>query len=367
MFIFSLFTITSLIFSCIFKILVFDLQKHGRKSIFSNVNNFKLPVKVLIKKDVLPRKDFAKVQNLVNNYFNKKRNYTVALSSDDETKRYVKVNDDMFTNDSIPEMYVRPKNENVDKKVMHLLDNLEQEVNHINFDQNEKEILDSKLRKIYGRISNEPKDLISARKLEDNTYKSKVNEERENFLKYENRVNEHLMNVQREPQIYLRDTKNNRALNFDDTMNYQNRLVDKDRDYEDNLGTLKKRLEKPITDNVYDINSNLKFNRLLDRNTRTMNAIVEYRHDNTMRDLTNYRNDEEINRRNIRKNDLPDERYVSKNYEDPRQKNYYPVSHMHSDGQLNYKRRKYYQEKLDYLERKLQKVRNHRRHNKVSK
>ncbi|KPJ07308.1 hypothetical protein RR48_03288 [Papilio machaon] len=333
------------------------IKHNARKSIFSNVNNFKLPVKVLIKKDVLPRKDFAKVQNLVNKYLNKKRNFTSAQPSEEEDKTRIKINEDIFSNDSVSKIYAKSTNVNADKKVMHLLDNLEQEVNHINFDQNEKEILDSKLRKIYGRISNEPKNLISARKLEDNAYKSKNNEERENFLKYENRVNEHLMNVESEPQIYLRDTKNGRALNFDDT-NYQNRLVEKERDYEDNLGTLKKRLEKPINDNVYDINANLNFNRLLDRNTRTMNAIVEYSHghDNTERDLMNYRNDEKINRRNIRKNDLPDERYVSKNYEDPRQKNYYPVSHMLSDGQLNYKRRKYYQDKLDYLERKLQKT-----------
>ncbi|XP_045539860.1 putative uncharacterized protein DDB_G0282133 [Papilio machaon] len=340
------------------------IKHNARKSIFSNVNNFKLPVKVLIKKDVLPRKDFAKVQNLVNKYLNKKRNFTSAQPSEEDKTR-IKINEDIFSNDSVSKIYAKSTNVNADKKVMHLLDNLEQEVDHINFDQNEKEILDSKLRKIYGRISNEPKNLISARKLEDNAYKSKNNEERENFIKYENRVNEHLMNVESEPQIYLRDTKNGRTLNFDDR-NYQNRLVEKERDYEDNLGTLKKRLEKPINDNVYDINANLNFNRLLDRNTRTMNALVEYSHgqDNTDRDLMNYRNDEKINRRNIRKNDLPDERYVSKNYEDPRQKNYYPVSRMLSDGQLNYKRRKYYQDKLDYLERKLQKVRNHRRHNK---
>ncbi|XP_068625388.1 uncharacterized protein [Battus philenor] len=276
-----------------------NAKQSSKQSLFSKANKFKLP-KMPIKKDVLPRKDFTKVQSLVNSYLNK-RKYSKNMSQRDDLDNdshalHTKISKNISGN--YINQTIEPTNEDADKKVMHLLDNLEQEVKHITLDETEKEIVDNKLRKIYGRISNEPRDSISSRKSNGNSYKSKFNDaDIEDFLKYENRVNEHLMNDRRRnPSSFLRETLNRRSYKDDNSLNIQKRLVEKETDYDQNLGALRKRSEKPINENEYS-NVELKFNNRL--NTRNMNALVEYDHtrENRLRDLTNYNMNEDLNRR----------------------------------------------------------------------
>ncbi|CAK1594324.1 unnamed protein product [Parnassius mnemosyne] len=372
----------------------------SRKSLFSKVQKFELPIKTQIKKDVLPRKDFSKVQNLVKTYMNTKRNSDNILLHNDlkinnrvnniqslnlndmkarlntaGTEKLIprnyqifknKLHDDIVVdNNSISNLYGKTSNEDTDKKLMYLLNNLEQEVNHINLNQTEKEILDDKLRKIYGRISNKPKDFISSRKLND------ANQvEKSDFLRFENTVHEHLLNERRNNDKnrigdnFKEDISNRRLTTDNNNLDVHERLLLKERNSNEDFGSLKTRLEKPINENDHNINADLKYiNRILSRNR---NALVEYddRYRKKLRALVNNDNfDQNLNRRDSRVPDLRDEKYAYKNYNEIRHKNYYP-NHLDSEGQIGHDRRKYYQEKINYLERKLQKARSHRRHNK---
>ncbi|CAG4964283.1 unnamed protein product [Parnassius apollo] len=374
-------------------------NKNARKSLFSKVHKFELPIKTQIKKDVQPRKDFSKVQKLVKTYLSTKRNSDKTLSNNEQkinrrvniqslnlsdlkakvntadaekpiSQRYQIFKDNLhddivIDNNSISNLYLKTSNEDTDKKLMYLLDNLEQEVNHINLNQTEKEILDDKLRKIYGRISNKPKDFISSKKFKD------ANEvEKSDFLKFENTVNEHLLNERRNNakkhvgDIFKGDISKRRLITDSNHLDVHKRLLIKERNSNEDFGPLKKRLEKPINENDYNIYSDLKYiNRILSRNR---NALVEYddRYSKKLRDLISNGNfDENLNRRDSRMPDLRDEKYAYKNYNEIRQKNYYP-NHLDSESQMSYDRRKYYQEKINYLEQKLQKARSRRRHNK---
>ncbi|KAJ8709555.1 hypothetical protein PYW08_009559 [Mythimna loreyi] len=166
------------------------LKRHGvtkKASIFTRVAQFKLPKRrmasppKMIKKDVAPRKDFSNLNKVVNEYLKRRPGYKIIDSNHEQhnsketttsgkvEKTQTEVVFDTGLNNAEETVInfnqhlsqkniskyldknVNSKDDN-DRKLLSLLDKLEQEVKHIALDGNEKDLFDAKIRKIYGSI-----------------------------------------------------------------------------------------------------------------------------------------------------------------------------------------------------------------------
>ncbi|CAH0597890.1 unnamed protein product [Chrysodeixis includens] len=85
-----------------------------------------------------------------------------------------------------------------DNKLMSLLDTLEQEVKHIELDGTEKELFDAKIRKIYGSVVGKPAELLSPKQSKLNELEISDNDfgESKNYVKHEsNHINDDERNL----------------------------------------------------------------------------------------------------------------------------------------------------------------------------
>ncbi|XP_050357446.1 uncharacterized protein LOC126778105 isoform X2 [Nymphalis io] len=164
-------------------------NRRSKQSVFLKAPIFDLNVrksnpmthqKLVNKKDVAPRKDFTEVQQLVSEYLDKKR-YRNTFDADKESDGYIShepltfhsynnpntfKNQNVFRNSYNDEQKYNNNNFNLnknlnlyddvkvvnvdgDRKIMALLDSLEQKIKEIELDTNEKEVFDEKIRKIY--------------------------------------------------------------------------------------------------------------------------------------------------------------------------------------------------------------------------
>ncbi|CAH0721060.1 unnamed protein product, partial [Brenthis ino] len=124
---------------------IFELPMRRTKNILNQ--NTKKCKKGAYKKDVAPRKDFTEVKKLVSKYLENKR---VSFDVERVTKNDINAvyNYSNSTNSTITEVH----NSHTDTKLMKLLDKLELEVRNTDFNKNNKELFDSKIRKIYGSL-----------------------------------------------------------------------------------------------------------------------------------------------------------------------------------------------------------------------
>ncbi|XP_072932425.1 uncharacterized protein [Epargyreus clarus] len=328
-------------------------QKYEAKgSIFSKVTKFKLPRKIFnsrritakeIKKDVIPRRDFSNVQNALRTYLNKKRSRieNVLKSSYEYTSKQPPKAEEKFEHVKVvsknkvisPYRYSKQisrdadlnitkelkdigvnSNEEADKKLMKLLDNLEKEVKHIELDPADKEIFDAKIRKIYGTVLGKSENLEhkTMHLMTENKIRNK--ELNDNLINYENAADSEFIDKKRlqETEVYNKKPAERGQKSMIQDNNYRN-----------------------VLHSIYN-------NEFLDEDY--VNDGLTYRNGNRVSKVTNDRNS-----------------YKFSDTEGHRNKNF-ELNGMTEDH-LSYERRKYYQDKLDNLARKFQSVRNNQRRN----
>ncbi|XP_047539553.1 uncharacterized protein LOC125072961 [Vanessa atalanta] len=160
---------------------VFDrydaLKRKSKQSVFSKAPTFELAIRKtnpithqklinnMNKKDVAPRKDFTEVQKLVSKYLDMKRDSNTFV--DTESGRYISHDPINFSSYNNPLAFknqnsdfnltnnlnlfddAKSVNVDADRKLMSLLDSLEHEIKEIELNTNEREMFDEKIRKIY--------------------------------------------------------------------------------------------------------------------------------------------------------------------------------------------------------------------------
>ncbi|XP_046973126.1 uncharacterized protein LOC124539812 [Vanessa cardui] len=165
-------------------------HRKSKQSVFSKSPTFELTIrktnpithqKLINKKDVTPRKDFTKVQNLVSKYLDMKRDSNKFVET--ESGRYVShdpvtfnsynnayafKNQNVIRNINAEQRYIKSDfnltsnlnsydvtksvNMDTDRKLMTLLDSLEHEIKMIELNSNEREMFDEKIRRIYDTL-----------------------------------------------------------------------------------------------------------------------------------------------------------------------------------------------------------------------
>ncbi|XP_045506583.1 uncharacterized protein LOC123702822 isoform X2 [Colias croceus] len=179
-------------------------KKHrSGQSIFSRTAIFELPNRKLItkttktpqliRKDVVPRKDFTNVRKLVTTYLNRRRangkdllskslNKEIKhLFNDSSLEEHEKATESIlkttisiinfnqykkdktydYSNVSINSAFKVNHDNGEDKNVLNLINDLKTEVKHIHFDKKEKEIFDAKLRQLYDTLAINAEDKLN--------------------------------------------------------------------------------------------------------------------------------------------------------------------------------------------------------------
>lgn len=367
-----------------------------KQSIFSRPAKFVLPtnnrnwhssssyksasrILTTIKKDVPPRKDFSNAQKLVNNYLEKNKNL-----GQFRTKSQFGIHKDNYEEIGLPHHelhsnlheevtetmlhtaedkvinyneYSRNKNstsvtvgrdiEDSDRRLMDLLNNLEKEVRTIELHGSEKKIVDAKIREIYGKVVGKPDNLIESRQ--------------------RNLNKDYLYDSSKETKI---NSHNNRRM-FDN--NYKNEVHD--RNSKDNLNEM-----RDLNDDPYDKYSGFEYNRRpLSRNQNTIRGDERRNYYNGARyynrpkmlssyeDLTPYgKYNDDIKIRNTYKNDLEGGLNRNSLNQVPKRNIKNQRTWDNHDDPLSTERRRYYQNKLENLERRLQNTRSYKRRTDVS-
>ncbi|XP_073963146.1 uncharacterized protein isoform X2 [Choristoneura fumiferana] len=331
-----------------------------KESIFTRATKFQLPAQNsdrraistnnsqrwkpnAIKKDVTPRKDFSKVQGLMSAYLNKKfgDNAIKPVSFIVTTAKYEKHVENLlasvvprhqkfgiqnFNGTSLFKKFdIKNSNEETDTKLLSLLDNLEQEVRHIDLKKNVKEMFDAKIRQIYGNVLGDP-DLLN------NTPMEVVDEL---LAKIERKTNSPLYGEgdHRNIDTPIRNFESGRPLKRS-----QNSIV---------------QYEKPNYEHYRSKYS------IFNKNDRDTSYGMDPGKDETQRDVKTDNSFKE----NSYYNNYANGQDKYKNLERMKTRNYYLND---EEDPLGTDRRKFYQEKLDKLERRLQNVRGgYRRQNEI--
>lgn len=231
-----------------------------------------------------------------------------------------------FNNTSLFKKFdIKNSNEETDSKLLSLLDNLEQEVRHIDLKKNVKEMFDAKIRKIYGNVLGDP-DVLSNPPMEV--------------------VDELLAKIERKSNSPTYDENDHRNIDTP-TQNFeagrplkrsQNSIVQYEKPNYDHYRSKYSIFNKNERDAPYGMDPNKDE---IQREVKTDNSFKENRYyNNYANGQDKYKNMERMKTRNYYLNDE----------EDP----------------LGTDRRKFYQEKIDKLERRLQNVRGgYRRQNDI--
>lgn len=370
------------------------------------VAKFELPRKneITVKPDVQPRKDFTDAKNLVQNYLDLRKivetRKDISKNSIDFTKLLKNSKRNKFT-EATTEMYlnsveekvlnynyyinnkepksIKPMNdifgglpsdtkskENSNDNIMNLLDKLEQEVKHIELDKNKKELLDAKIRKIYGSIVGRPG--LPPKMNEESDHTDLEFSDHDKIVSDRNRFSDIEDNDLAKKEQY-------QIINGFESVNYRNDITGDQDKQPDSLNEI-----RPVS--------------------RSQNALIDQFNENHHRDVRNYKNtkdyDNEIKRPYIDNQSIKkrtylhhsetdiDERKIKTTNDDretlrtrhiysdteakKRIKDAEKRKHIHNDHEgdpLSTDRRKYYQAKLDTLERKLLSTRR-LHHNDVS-
>ncbi|XP_026734799.1 uncharacterized protein LOC113498838 isoform X2 [Trichoplusia ni] len=329
-------------------------------------------------------------------------------------KRYLKRGNNSDDTD------VEAKEDN-DNKLMSLLDTLEQEVKHIELDGNEKELFDAKIRKIYGTVVGKPVELLSPKQSKLNELELPDNDfgESKTYVKHEsNHISDDERNMDDDKKIikHIESKKPNRIKAFDFLeRKHKDKIPDAllDSKYNDNIdhklfNEIDRKYNEHIEHKLYSDSdrrySDLehKFMEDLDRklnedrkyksgDRKFYNDHSEenrkYSHIPASRNQVKYENKEyrnykhnsfssveDVKHRNFDKyerekfgrgdrtfyrKDLDRKHRRGTEVKRSRSKNYY----VHNDANdvLSVERRKYYQDKLENLERRLQHTRSFRR------
>ncbi|XP_059050496.1 uncharacterized protein LOC131845448 [Achroia grisella] len=362
-----------------------------KSSIFSRTTIFELPrlkeepqlkVSKDFKKDVAPRKDFTKVRNLVKIYM-KDRKHKTEINHDgsvanEQNIRHSKpdfhepilripVTTISFMNtaeekvmhdyqykiknatsgDSTDQFNMISSNEDSDKKLITLLDKLEQEVKHVQWHGEKKDMFDAKIRKIYDNIIRNPINLMSkddvflelgtlGNQTSNNLFHSNVSHDRETMLEHniDNDINKNFEEINsRYLKTNLKTYKTLNEVNHNmrpitSTLNHISLPLHKKIDVE--YENLRKGYD-------YDITKQQPFADIPRDNHQSYNGVEEVNR-NKYKDIYATRN---IYNRNIAKQFYDHE--ISRNQ-----------NHKEYDDLLGPERIQYYQDKLDNLERKLQ-------------
>lgn len=350
---------------------------------FSNVAPFELPKKEenIIKPDVKPRKDFSNVKNLVQDYLNFKKDYNVSrktfhhpfenhrenLNLKTTTERFLNSAEDKVMNynyylNNTSQSINKPKGlsefERSNDKLMNLLDKLEQEVKHIDMDKYKKEIFDAKIRKIYGTVVGEV-GLINYKSDHESDF---TVGEMTDFDKYESEHNRR-SDAESKSHINIPHLKSD----FEDIEKNVENIHEK-YDYENEV--------RPISRSLNPLYMS-KPSQLIQRNIKKSKEGYEsdikhpysdfeeiraklhkgvYSSDNDIKSDHIYSDKENLRTRKVY-SDTEDNK-ISK-YPDKRK-------FRDDDDPLNLDRRRYYQSKLDNLEKKLHNTRSFKHHKDVS-
>ncbi|KAM3957970.1 uncharacterized protein ACR2FA_008010 [Aphomia sociella] len=372
-----------------------------KSSIFLRTNIFESPVikkkksmEILrdIKKDVAPRKDFSKVKNLLKIYMKDKQN-KVRVTSAQKTRlipeknnesiltqattesflntaeekvinydHYLKENfHSNISNEAPPpkELNIKNSQEDGDKKLMNLLDKLEQEIKHIELHGDKKEMFDAKIRKIYYTVVRKPIDLISNHLniLESVTVSTPDYEAADHILKHEISYDKEIIKNNKDNKMY-KDVEENETR----VVNSKLKIHDHLNKVENNLRPISRTLSRN------SLISNHNQDNRDHRNLRKENGYdIPSKHSEDIRRDNQIHNDiEEINRH--RYNDKDGIRSVYSKF-DKNTNHLYKDENLQNgdnnviDDVLGPERRQYYQDKLDNLARKLQHTRNYRHRN----
>lgn len=358
---------------------------------------FELPKKNehVLKHDVTPRKDFTKAKSLAKDYMDSRRHLITAKKEKPKTAvGFLKSLTEHVTTkvphlNSAEEKVIsfnyylkkadsknaKPNKNNIlsdneleysskekpNDKLMTLLDKLEQEVKHIELDKNKKEVLDAKIRKIYGTLVG---------KTELSTYKPNIVELPDSELvsdheKYEpNRIkysdmDNHLLAKKTRKHIY-------NGLKSDKKHIHEKMVENVHPDDSQNE-------VRPVSTNLNDLID--RYNEIKSNKNRDLKIGKDYDSDNENRkskysrivfsnrdepsDVDPYSDKEAIRNRIIFS-----EAEEKKRIKDSAKKNRQPLSD-HEEDPLSLERRKYYQEKLDKMERKLYSTRKYKHHSEA--
>ncbi|XP_052752802.1 uncharacterized protein LOC113514501 isoform X2 [Galleria mellonella] len=375
-----------------------------RSSIFSRTTIFEMPkhkentrLKILrdIKKDVIPRKDFTNVKNLVRIYMKDRRNkigvnQDASIRSEQKIREnkldvqhkqilrikvttesflntaeeeiindyhYLKGNFQPNTTSEVPtekQLNIISSHEEGDKKLMTLLDKLEQEVKHIELHGNKKDIFDAKIRKIYNHVIGKPVNLISKQadilkrdtsynEISNKFFKNNVSNDKEIMVEYDKENKSHkdieeigTRNLKMNMNEALNEGKHN--MRPVSKITNQNTLTSRD----EKTGTEYRNLRKNYDDEIINKHHYEKIAR--DNHERL--------YDDQELNKKRYSNRDDI--RNIYRRNDKSSKYL---YDDEIFNN---RNHIEYDDVLGPERRQYYQDKLDNLERKIQNTRNFR-------
>lgn len=360
-----------------------------RKSVFSKVATFELPKtgEKNVKPDVAPRKDFTNVKNIAKDYLNfkkgQKKTYELLLYRDVKHKKdslRFKTTTERFLNSAEDKVmnynyylnnFSRPNNKpakglfefdsiySKDKskdKLMTLLDKLEQEVKHIELDRNKKEMFDAKIRKIYGTVVGEPRLLDHKTDYETDFTDGELTD----FDKFEAEHNRH-SDVEGKRPI-------NKPHHIHDIEEIEKNVENMHDKYSDLINAIRPR-SRSRQNTLYMDKPENHFDQ---RNIKTARDGYES-------DMKHPLSDVEEIRRSLHKDILSGHdmknydkevlrtRTVYSDIEDKKSSKYSETRKLRGDDDpLDVDRRRYYQNKLDNLERKLHNTRSFKHHKDVS-
>nr|XP_049705012.1 titin homolog [Helicoverpa armigera] len=335
--------------------------------------------------------------------------------------------------------------DDIDNKLMSLLDTLEKEVKHVALAGSEKEIFDAKIRKIYGTVVGDAVDLTTPKPIIANKVETETNELKK--ANYEPNIMNDIKIPEDNSQAQIRqirhqeaETKNEQMKNYEYLVQRKDKLTDNynqnkyigntdvnvfsdvdkkrvelydrkyneryeqryrdidhkymddiDRKYSENLD--RKYSESNLDHGKYDIqrkyvdNFNQKYHYNVDPkydenapgvrkqikyDTKDVVEFREFKHNalnSAEENNIKYRNFDKFNEKDIKPHGIidrnlyrnKDERKYRVIGDEKRGKSVH--THMDLEDPLSFERRKYYQEKLDNIERKLRGTRNNRQRN----
>lgn len=238
-----------------------------------------------------------------------------------------------------------------DKKFMALLDTLEKEVKHVDLRDKEKQIFDAKIKKIYGEVVGKQSNALKASdKIDDEHLKQSKNHDNKQIIEDDENVVRKLL-----PSFDAKDESN-----FIDEPNYQDKRTDTETDEKysqiDMTAIEPDEMQRTIAKKQKSFSSHDDREKYSRRNGN-------FRHNNRnhFSSLESIRQKYD-NGRKTHRNGYRTLRHKSNSLDYKRNKNYFS----NDEDILSTERKKYYQDKLDSMERKLQDGRRFNRRNDVS-